>query len=181
MECRALLSTKGSTTKTDAPTFEVILQLMTPICISKITGLPSSRKTTNLLIRYEDEDEALKQCATEDTADINKKIVEESADPYDILVGEFEPCGEVVKHIVTSGKTNVGAVTEKQEWSKLQFVFLFHSLAVLTDYLLCIKNTSTPNTSSRGIFRQIRRNSIVPNFGRSPERSLSARTLDSFV
>ena len=74
------------------------------------------------------EDAALKQCEAEDTTDINKKIVEESIDPYDVLVGEFVPCGDVVQHVVTSGKTNVGAVTEKQEWSKLYDICVSVSL-----------------------------------------------------
>lgn len=37
---------------------------------------------------------------------------------------EFEPAGPKVEHVVTKGTDNVGAVTEKQDWSKFVDVLL---------------------------------------------------------
>ena len=42
--------------------------------------------------------------AMNDFIDINEKIVEDGAAPYDALVMEFEPAGHVMEHVVTGGK-----------------------------------------------------------------------------
>ena len=65
-----------------------------------------------------------KKSASDDVSDIERKIHEEGLSPYDVLVMEFEPAGPKVEHVVTKGTDNVGAVTEKQDWSKFVDILL---------------------------------------------------------
>ena len=60
-----------------------------------------------------------KRIAAEDFSDLQQKFVDDRADPYDLLVLEFEPNGEKVEQIVSGGKENVRKVTEKQDWGEL--------------------------------------------------------------
>ena len=62
--------------------------------------------------------EESKRSAVDDVSDIQRKIVEESVAPFDVLMAEFEPAGERKQHTVKTGP-DAGTVTEKQEWSEL--------------------------------------------------------------
>jgi hypothetical protein len=64
----------------------------------------------------------LQRQSDEAVTDTERKILEQDMKAYDVLVGEFEPSGERMQHIITSGTTNVGVSTEKQEWSKYLYL-----------------------------------------------------------
>ena len=62
-------------------------------------------------------EEESKQKEMDDVSDIQRKIVEEGMEPYDVLLAEFEPAGELLHHTVQKGE-EAGKVTQKQHWSE---------------------------------------------------------------
>jgi hypothetical protein len=73
-------------------------------------------KILNVLIEAQrKEDEEKKVSVSDDLLDIMQKFEEDRCDPYVLLVGKFEHCGELQHHTITSGP-HAGKLNYKQMW-----------------------------------------------------------------
>lgn len=70
--------------------------------------------------RRDEEIAKAKQLKTDEAEvvdDIDKRILVDKEDAYDVLQDEFEPKGDLMEHVVASGEFK-GQITVKQEWSE---------------------------------------------------------------
>ena len=68
---------------------------------------------------------ASKISAREDVTDIDDKIINREICAFDVAIGEFQPVGDEMEHVVAKGK-DMGKITTKQTWSEFIYAIMFY-------------------------------------------------------